>query len=302
MFEIKKINLSINNRKILNDISFKTDSQTIGIIGKSGSGKSSLLKCISGTIFHSNDKITLEGEIYLNNKKIDNESYINNKIYYLEQNFLLIPTITIEQNLKIVDENADLKTLLDNLKLDINVLSKYPNELSGGEKQRIAIGQALLYNPDILLLDEPFSNLDVITTIEIRNFLKQILKQFKKIILITHDKNDLLELCDYAIVIDNGEIVTQNKPINLIFDSSKDLLKLNLFNNKFEYNKRIYNIHNLIFDKTENFLFEGKIINIILFEFYNKIIIETTDKQIVELVDKDKKFKINDCIYVSNSN
>lgn len=205
MNSIKKI-LSINNLsktfyslkdeiKVLDNISFDVyENDFIGIIGPSGCGKSSILNIISN----------LDKEYTGTIKKK------NTKIGYMFQEDTLFDWLTVYENilltLKITKSNTkENQNYVNNLLKKYNLYEfkdKYPNELSGGMKQRISLIRTLSYKPDILLLDEPFSALDYQTRIKIRNDVYNIIKnENKTAIIVTHDIEEAISLCNKIIVL-----------------------------------------------------------------------------------------------------
>ncbi|MBU2913183.1 ATP-binding cassette domain-containing protein [Reichenbachiella agariperforans] len=164
---------------------------TLGLFGKSGVGKSSLLHAIAGLNHRFEGKISFNDMIWdQNNKHLAPQI---RSIGLVFQDYALFPNMTVEQNLRYAQgiDQVELKEIIDMLEIH-SLLGKSTNHLSGGQKQRVAIGRALAYNPDILLLDEPFSALDISVKQKISSFLKNyfILKN-KHVILSSHIREDL---------------------------------------------------------------------------------------------------------------
>ncbi|MBV7272955.1 ATP-binding cassette domain-containing protein [Clostridiaceae bacterium UIB06] len=201
-------------------IDFSIDKETLVIQGPSGSGKTTILDCISG--IKSPDK----GDIMINNKSIfSSENNIDIKIKdrnvgYVFQNYALFPNMNIKENIffgikckKLKD--SDYVDYLMNVFKICHLGDRYPNQISGGEKQRVALARALAIKPDILLLDEPFSALDVNTkNIVYKEFL-QLKKLWKiDIILVTHNPEEARLLGDRIINIQSGSILNSDTPLN----------------------------------------------------------------------------------------
>ena len=167
----------------------------IGLIGKTGVGKSSLLKILYGDIPVKKGEAKIL-DINLLKLKENKIPYLRRKLGVVFQDFKLLPNKTISQNLEFVLKATEWK---DNLKINerisevlkkvklMEVINKYPNELSGGEQQRIAISRALLNDPEIIIADEPTGNLDPATSIEIMSLIKEIKNNGTTIIIATHD-------------------------------------------------------------------------------------------------------------------
>lgn len=194
------------------DIKFTVGNGLLAIQGMSGSGKTTILNCISGI------KTADKGHIRLNNKILfSSNDNINMKIKdrnvgYVFQNYALFPHMTVKENIlfgvnkKYTDYEKELSYISDMMKIR-HLMDKYPSEISGGEKQRVAFARAMIIRPDILLLDEPFSALDEDLKEDIYKDLLNIKKsQNIPIILITHNKNEAKILADKIIYIHNGKI------------------------------------------------------------------------------------------------
>jgi len=183
----------------------------IAVLGKSGSGKSTLLRIISGL------EIPIKGNIVINNKTmVDENTFIEPEhrgIGMVFQDYALFPHMTIEKNIEYglykINKEEKRKRVEEVLELvNLTGLNKrYPNQLSGGQQQRVALARALAPSPSLLLLDEPFSNLDAELKTKIRNELKLILKKAKiTSIFVTHDIEDAKEISDKIIYLTNGKI------------------------------------------------------------------------------------------------
>lgn len=192
-----------------------TKGEFVSIVGKSGSGKSTLLNLIGGI-----DKPT-EGKIFINGKLINNlsenqlSSLRGENIGFIFQFFQLMPTLTILENIllpmdysKKIPKNQRqerAKILLDKVGI-LNHADKFPSELSGGEQQRVAIARALSNDPSIILADEPTGNLDTKTTEDIFGILKNLVRENKNVIMVTHN-DDLAKRSERIIKIQDGLIL-----------------------------------------------------------------------------------------------
>lgn len=200
--------------KALDDISFQVEEgEFIAIIGPSGSGKSTLLHSIAGLEKPTSGKVYFyDKDIYKMNKK-ELTILRRQKIGIIYQFYNLIPTLNVEENITLPIEldrkKIDTKKLDDIIKfLGLEKRKKHlPNELSGGQQQKVAIGRALMINPTIILADEPTGNLDSKSSEEIMQVLKKANKDYKQtIIMITHNL-EIAKLADRIIKIEDGKII-----------------------------------------------------------------------------------------------
>jgi cell division transport system ATP-binding protein len=193
---LKNVTITQSGIDILSDISLSINKgEFIYLIGKTGVGKSSLLKILYGDIPVEKGEAKIL-DINLLKLKENKIPYLRRKLGVVFQDFKLLPNKTISQNLEFVLKATEWK---DNLKINerisevlkkvklMEVINKYPNELSGGEQQRIAISRALLNDPEIIIADEPTGNLDPATSIEIMSLIKEINNNGTTIIIATHD-------------------------------------------------------------------------------------------------------------------
>lgn len=200
ILELKNINktfsMDIGDYKVLENINLKVDeNEIVGIVGPSGSGKTTILNILSGILKPSN------GEVI-----------VNGKMGYMFQKDLLFEWRTIWKNLLIgleitkQNDKVHQNIILEKLRkygLE-DFIDNYPSELSGGMRQRIALIRTLSTNPDILLLDEPFSALDYQTRLNISNDIYEMIRSEKlTTILVTHDISEAISLCDKIIVLSN---------------------------------------------------------------------------------------------------
>lgn len=193
------------------DIFFEVNSDSFGMLGSSGSGKSMTLKCIAGLETPDEGQIILNGKVlYDSNKKINLKPQ-DRKIGYLFQNYALFPNMNVLDNIKIVltdvDKKEKIKELIKLFNLDgLELL--YPKQLSGGQQQRVALARIFAYEPDVLLLDEPFSALDSHLKEKLQTELFQYIKYYsKKIILVSHNREEIYKYTKDILIIDTGKSV-----------------------------------------------------------------------------------------------
>ena len=182
----------------------------LGIFGHSGSGKTTLLRCLAGLETNVRGHIEVNGEAWLD-ENINLSSQQRN-VGYVFQEGRLFPHLTVVKNLKygsdrmstpeLDNNNVDHHHLLELLNIQ-QLLERYPHQLSGGEKQRVAIGRALLKNPQMLLLDEPLASLDENRKQEILPYLEQLHEELSiPVIYVSHNMDEMLRLCDYILVME----------------------------------------------------------------------------------------------------
>lgn len=185
----------------------------LGIFGHSGSGKTTLLRCLAGLEKNVRGRIEVNGEVWLDDNK--NLSSQQRNVGYVFQEGRLFPHLTVAGNMEygarrnVSDETEkqggiDRDHVFELLHIG-HLLDRYPHQLSGGEKQRVAIGRALLKTPRVLLLDEPLASLDDKRKQEILPYLEQLHEELSiPIIYVSHDLDEMLRLCDDILVMEQG--------------------------------------------------------------------------------------------------
>jgi len=197
-------------------IDFKVAKEEIVVLfGPSGSGKTTILNSIAGLTKATDGVIKLNNRVLFESKKI-NVPIQQRKIGYLFQDYALFPHLTVWKNIAYGMKSEDFTTQLMN-ELGIGHLKdQYPNEVSGGEKQRVAIARALATEPDLLLLDEPFSALDDATRDRSHDELLRLHKLWEiPIILVTHSHSEALKLGSRILYLEEGKLqIQQGKEIS----------------------------------------------------------------------------------------
>ena len=205
--EVKNLVKSYNNSEIvINNLSFSVEQgQLISFVGESGSGKSTFLKCLSGLEIPNSGIISLNGEI-INGDNIFVKPQ-NRKIGYVFQDYPLFPHLNVKENICFNLSDRYLKNftkIIDLTNLN-SLLKRYPHEISGGEQQRVCIARSIIREPDLLLLDEPFSNLDANIKFSIRDEICKIIRDSEvTTILVTHDMNDVFNISDKILIFKDG--------------------------------------------------------------------------------------------------
>lgn len=212
--------------KAVDSVDFEILSgELLVLIGPSGSGKSTTMKMINRIIPHTS------GTISINGKDINsyNASDLRRNIGYVIQQVGLFPHYTIEKNIAIVPQlkgwsKADIKArvleLLELVDLDPDIYAtRYPRELSGGQQQRVGIARALASNPDVILMDEPFSALDPITREQLQGELLTLHRKLKKtIVFVTHDMDEALKMGDRIAIMKDGHLLQLDTPEKLLHE------------------------------------------------------------------------------------
>jgi molybdate transport system ATP-binding protein len=205
------------------DVAFSVNNEILAILGPSGSGKTMTLQCIAGLVNPDRGYIRLDDNVIFDSASKTNLNARNRKVGLVFQNYALFPHLTVSENIAfgITDRPSDeRRRIVDDLidKMELDGLSKrYPRQLSAGQQQRVALARALAPEPDVLLLDEPFSALDTQTKEHLEPQILAI-KQFYKgsILFVTHDVSEAFRLCSRIAVYEKGGIVQCDEKARLI--------------------------------------------------------------------------------------
>jgi osmoprotectant transport system ATP-binding protein len=218
---------SFADQEVLRDISFEVRStEKVIFLGRSGSGKTTLLKILNQLVKHDRGEVEILGRP-VKNWKINE---MRREMGYVIQQIGLFPYLNVLDNLKITFKiNKEkppglgfFEQLMEQMGLPPSALKKYPAELSGGQQQRVGLARALARNPGIILMDEPFSALDPIIRKQLQDDLLHLesLKD-KTIVMVTHDVEEAFKLGDRIILLQDGKVLENGSPFDLIFRSDK---------------------------------------------------------------------------------
>lgn len=223
MLEISKLRKNLNNTRVLYDINLKVEKgDIVAIIGPSGCGKSTLLKCINRLLRPDAGKIIFNGEDIA--QKNANLQEIREKIGIVFQQFNLFPHMTVRENIMLAPlkvkqmprNRAEIETMM--LLEKVGMLEKmdyYPNQLSGGQSQRVAIARSLILQPELMLFDEPTSALDPKMTKEVLDVMIKLKNAGMTMIVVTHEIGFAREVANKVVFMQAGTIVEENSPYEL---------------------------------------------------------------------------------------
>lgn len=213
------MSLDVDIRKKLNGFtlhtSFQTDGSGMGILGASGCGKSMTLKCIAGIVKPDWGRIVLNGRVLFDSEQKVNLTPQKRRVGYLFQHYALFPNMTVYQNIGSglqlpkgpkQERIREMVKLLDIVGLE----DRYPAQLSGGQQQRVALARILAYEPDVLLLDEPFSALDFYLKEKLQIELLEVLRLYQgEVLMVSHSRDEIYRFCENVIIMDKGGCITQ---------------------------------------------------------------------------------------------
>lgn len=224
MIRVENLSKSYKGQPAVSNLSFDVpEGENMVLLGTSGCGKTTTLRMINRLITPDS------GHIYINNRDtlLERPEILRRNIGYVLQNHGLFPHYTVMENIAVVPRllnwsNSAIQKradeLLAKLNLDFTLKNVYPAALSGGQQQRVGLARALMVNPPVLLMDEPFGALDTLTRMRIRKEFLQLDELIRKtIIMVTHDVQEAFELGDRICLMDKGRIVQIGTPDELLF-------------------------------------------------------------------------------------
>ncbi|MBN7817159.1 ABC transporter ATP-binding protein [Algoriphagus pacificus] len=305
-FSVRQVSKSYDTRLALSDFSLELEKGSfLSIVGASGSGKSTLLRIMAGLEVQDAGEVFLDGEMILNPKHKLVSGY--DEIKLIHQDYHLFPNSTVEENIARPLLQYDKKYAKQRVEELLGLLglkefrNRYPRQLSGGQQQKVAIAKALSVEPELLLLDEPFSSLDTIQTHQLISELKSLFEELgTTVVFVTHDLDDALRLTDNLLILQKGKTVQVG--------NSKELCE----KPKSRYVARLFSPINLIPDRFNSYLrpsdvklrskgtLMGHVLDSRYLVHYNSLQIRLKNGgEIWEVDDPLRKYKIGDRVYLT---
>lgn len=196
------------------EVAFNLERRVLGILGGSGSGKSMTLRCIAGVETPNRGRIVVNGRVLFDSAKGINLPIRSRRVGLVFQNYALFPHLTVAQNitygLQYLAQGERQRRMAEHIaQLQLSGLeNRYPQSLSGGQQQRVALARALAVEPEILLLDEPFSALDTYLRHQLQEQLIETLSTYQGVTLfVTHNLEEAYEICQTILVISEGQVI-----------------------------------------------------------------------------------------------
>ncbi|WP_336972406.1 ABC transporter ATP-binding protein [Alcaligenes sp. PF14] len=219
---VDNIHLAYDRNPVLKGVSMSLNKgEVVSLLGASGSGKTTLLRAVAGLEQPSQGRIAINNDVlYDSQARIDLPAEARN-LGLVFQSYALWPHMTVQENVAYsltlrktpkAESRQKVDAILDQLGLK-GLGERYPSQLSGGQQQRVAIARALVYNPPVILLDEPLSNLDAKLREEARVFLRELIVQMGlSALMVTHDQAEAMAISDRILLLNGGEIEQQGSP------------------------------------------------------------------------------------------
>lgn len=199
--------ISKNLGKFQLDVEFQSEDEIVALMGASGCGKSMTLKCIAGIEKPDSGLIIINGVTVFDSHKKINLPPQKRKVGYLFQDYALFPNMTVRKNILTVlpkEKRGQIQDVLQAFQLEA-VANQYPAQLSGGQKQRCALARMMVTEPEIIMLDEPFSALDSFLKWQMEQEVVTVLKNCTKpVLFVSHDRDEVYRICSKVVVIDGG--------------------------------------------------------------------------------------------------
>jgi iron(III) transport system ATP-binding protein len=221
--EVKGITKRFGKVNAVSDVSFDVmNGNVVGLLGPSGCGKTTILRCIAGLEDVDEGEIYLDGQPVSSRKKGIFVPPEKRRLGFVFQSYALWPHMTVQQNMsyciKGLSGNDKKKRIENSLELVglSDVAARYPSQLSGGQQQRVALARSLCYEPSVILLDEPLSNLDLKERERVRGDLRSLLQRIGiTSVFVTHDQEEAFVISDRVVLLNRGSIIQEGSPTDL---------------------------------------------------------------------------------------
>ena len=238
--EFRNVSKSYGGNTVLKNISLLLPiNATTAIVGESGSGKSTLLQIINGLVMPDKGRVLIREQAL----DYDRLAEVRRQMGYAVQGSGLFPHMSVRENVTLIAKLAGwsedkiderYRYLLELLELPLDFSARFPHSLSGGQQQRVSLCRAMMLNPPLMLLDEPFSALDPITRASIHaEFIHLQEAESRSILLVTHDMSEAIKLAQHLVILKDGEIVQEGK-LDEVRQFPKDAYVIRLFKGALE--------------------------------------------------------------------
>ncbi|MFV0238282.1 MAG: ABC transporter ATP-binding protein [Flavobacteriales bacterium] len=246
--------------------------QLITLYGKSGAGKTSILRMIAGLLQADQGFISINNCTWLNTQNRISLKPQKRKMGFVFQDYALFPNMTVKENLIFALEKGQSSHIIQEL-IEIIELGdlqhKKPETLSGGQKQRVSLARALVKKPQILMLDEPLSALDLEMRTKLQDYILKVHRQYHlTTLLISHELSEIIKMSDYVFILEEGKIIKQGKPLEIFTQK--------YVSGKFQFTGEIIDI------KKEDILY---VVTILIGANFVKIIVDESDIQTLKIGD-----------------
>ncbi len=289
MIEFKNATKKYDGKIVVSDISFTVKKgELVVLIGPSGCGKTTLLKMVNRLINPTTGDILINGKSIFDHDEID----LRRNIGYVIQQTGLFPHMTVRENIEIIPRlqktdkdkiKAKSISLMEMVGLDPDVyLDRYPHQLSGGQQQRIGVARAFACDPEVILMDEPFSALDPLTRLQLQEELTDLQAKMRKTILfVTHDMDEAVRIADKICLINDGSIVQYDTVENLMKNPTNDYVA------EFIGKNRIWSSPEFI--RAQDIMI-------------NDPVCASPDATIIRCIEKMRKFKVDSLMIIDKQN
>lgn len=226
------INVSLSKNKILRSVSFNYFAgDVVGLVGRSGSGKSTILKVISGLVAPTDGALSVNNVVVWPNRPRDFDRLdYRSKVCLLMQDGGLFENLSIRANFELVvdmklERNLrQIEAYFGEMDLDSSLLKRYPGEVSGGQRQRLALIRALLRDPEVLMLDEPTSSLDPVAARQVETAIASTINRPKITIIVSHNIDLIRRNCTVTTFVEEGAIL-ETGPTDAVFSSQNKIIR-----------------------------------------------------------------------------